>query len=145
MRKTRTRLNLKALINVQFRWSAKKILQKRRQNVIPKMAYQKTPKIETSKMIKKISSFGTENRITIHLKSYTNSTPKNVVLKNDLQKVESKKVASKKSPTKSDTKSGPKNGRFYTPFDYDFIFLNQGDFFLLYELPADGCAAAAVG
>ena len=89
----------------------------------------------TPKMIKKISSFGTENRIIIHLKSYTNSTPKSgskngpkVNSKSGPKngpKVDSKsgsKMISKSHP-KSDTKSGPKNTRFYTPFDYDFINL----------------------
>ena len=78
------------------------------------MASKTTPKL-TPKMIKKISSFGTENRIIIHLKSYTNSTPKSG------SKMDSK--SGSKSHPKSDTKSGPKNTRFYTPFDYDFIFL----------------------
>ena len=88
------------------------------------MASKTTPKL-TPKMIKKISSFGTETRIIFHLKSYTNSTPKSGS-KNG-PKVDSKNGS--KSHPKGDTKSGPKNTRFYTPFDYDLGNLN---------LPASG-------
>ena len=76
------------------------------------MTSKTTPKLTlktTPKTIKKISSFGTENRIIIHLKSYKNSTPKNVVLKMTCQKTTCQKRLIKKLSKMAYQKTDPQN------------------------------------